>query len=108
VLSTKAISRFYPVVRAFFGMRKFALQPFQGFFRLSQVTGIFNSLTVGIGIEVSQPNIKTNGFIGWFSLLNSLLVNTKLNVVPVSSTNYANSLNLLRRQQNSVLQKSNW
>jgi hypothetical protein len=77
-------------------MRKFALKPFQGFFRLSQVTGIFNSLTVGIGIEVSQPNIKTNGFIGWFSLLNSLLVNTKLNVVPVSSTNYANSLNLLQ------------
>lgn len=96
VLSTQAISTLDSIFRAFFCVRKLPLKPFQGFFRLSQMTGMINSLTVGIGVEVSQPNIKTDGLSCWLSLLNPTKVDTKLNVVPVSSTNYANSFNLFQ------------
>lgn len=73
-------------------MRKSTLQSLKGFFGLSQMAGIINGLTVGIGVEVSQSNIKTNGFTCGFSLLDPFNVKTKLDVVPVSFTNNSNSL----------------
>ena len=60
------------------------------------MTGIINSLTIGIGIKMSPSNIQPNGSIGRLSLLNSYLVNAKLNVVPVSHTHNSNSFNLLQ------------
>lgn len=96
VLSTQAISTLESVFRAFSSARKFFTQAFKRFFRLSQVVGIFYCLSVGIGIEVSQPNIQPNGFTCWLSLLDSVLVKTKLNVVPVSPTHNPDSLNLFQ------------
>jgi hypothetical protein len=55
-----------------------------------------NSWTIGIGIKMSQSNIQPNGSIGRLSLLNSFLVNAKLNVVPVDLTHNSNSFNLLQ------------
>jgi hypothetical protein len=96
VFSTQAISSFNSVLRTFLSTRKLTIQPLKRFFRFSQVTGIINSLTIGIGIKMSKSNIQPNGSIGRLSLLNSFLVNAKLNVVPVSPTHNSNSFNLLQ------------
>ncbi len=96
VLSTQTISRIDSVVRTIKSLGKSATKTLERFLRLSQVTGIFNGLPVGIGVEVSQANIQPNGFTRWLSLLYSFLVETKLNVVSVSSTDNPHSLNLLQ------------
>jgi len=96
VFSTQAISSFNSVLRTFLNTRKLTIQTLKRFFRFSQVTGIINSLTIGIGIKMSQSNIQPNGSIGRLSLLNSFLVNAKLNVIPVGPTHNSNSFNLLQ------------
>jgi len=96
VFSTQAISSFNSVLRTFLSTRKLTIQTLKRFFRFSQVRGIINSLTIGLGIKMSQSNIPPNGSIGRLSLLNSFLVNAKLNVVPVSPTHNSNSFNLLQ------------
>jgi hypothetical protein len=70
VRSSKAVSRLGSILGAFFSVRKFALKPFQGFFRLPKMTGIVESFPIRIGIEVGQPNVKTNIVRSWLSLLN--------------------------------------
>ena len=96
VFSTQAISSFNSVLRTFISTIKLTIQTLKRFFRFFQVTGIINSLTIGIGIKMSQSNIQPNGSIGRLSLLNSFLVNAKQNVVPVGPTHNSNSFNLLQ------------
>ena len=102
VFSTQAISSFNCVLRTFLSTRKLTIQTLKRFFRFFQVTGIINSLIVGIGIKMSQSNIQPNGSIGRLSLLNSFLVNAKLNVVPVGPTHNSNSFNLLQMIKRQV------
>jgi hypothetical protein len=96
VLSTEAIYRFGSIFGILLSLRKSATKTLERFLRLSQMTGIFNGLTVGISVEVGQTNIQPNGFTRWLSLLYSLNIETKLNVVPVSSTDNPYSLNLFQ------------
>jgi hypothetical protein len=60
------------------------------------MTGVLNGLPIRIGVEVGQTYIQPDSFTRWFSFLNSLNIKAKLNIIPVSSTNYSNSLNLLQ------------
>ncbi|HEY9846087.1 MAG TPA: hypothetical protein V6D03_07810 [Candidatus Caenarcaniphilales bacterium] len=57
---------------------------------------ILNGLTVGIRIEMAQPNIQSNGLAGWLSLFNSLNIKAELHIMPVSSANNPHTLNLLQ------------
>jgi hypothetical protein len=57
---------------------------------------VLDCLTVRIGIEVGQSNVKTDSLSCGFSLPYTFLVKAKLNVVPISSTDNPNSLNLFQ------------
>jgi len=96
VLLAQAISRFGSVFRAFLGSRKTTIKPLESFLGLPKMTGIFNRLPVRVSVEVGQPNIQTDSFTRWFSLLDSLNIKTKLNVVPVTTTDNPDTLNLLQ------------
>jgi hypothetical protein len=96
VLLAQAISRFGSVFRAFLGSRKTTIKLLESFLGLPKMTGIFNRLPVRVSVEVGQPNIQTDSFTRWFSLLDSLNIKTKLNVVPVSATNNPNPFNLIQ------------
>ncbi len=94
VLSTQAISRLSSVFRAFLGSRKSATKTLECFFRLPQCPWIFNSFTIRVGVEVSQPNVQSNSLTCWFSLFYPFNIKAKLGVVPISATNNTDALNL--------------
>src|SRR5205085_11582681 len=96
VRSTQTVPRFGSILRAFGSTRKSLAQPFKGLFRLPEMSWVLNSFPVRVGIEMGQPNIQSNCFTRWFSLLNALNIKTKLNVVPISTTNNPNPLDLFQ------------
>src|SRR5919199_3019993 len=96
VFSRETVSRFDSILRAFLGTRKSLAKTLERLLRLPEVSGIFYSLPVRIGVEVSQSHIQPNGFPCWLSLLNPFHIKTELNVVPVGTTNNANALNLIQ------------
>jgi hypothetical protein len=59
------------------------------------MTRIGYSLPVGIGVEVIQSHINTDLIGSWFTFLPPFLVKTKLSLVSVSTTDNADTLNLL-------------
>jgi hypothetical protein len=94
VLPAQAVSDVGSIFRTLVSSRESATKALEGFFRLSQMTGILNGLTIGVGVEVSQSNIQPNGFTCWFSFFNPFNIQTKLSIVSISATNNSNSLNL--------------
>jgi hypothetical protein len=96
MLPTQAVSAFGSVLRTLRGSRETTTQALECFFRLPEMSRILDGLPIRIGKEMGQPNIQADSFARWFPFLNPLDIKAKLKVVPISSTNYANSFNLLQ------------
>ncbi len=96
VLPAQAIPRLSSILRAFWSPRKSAIKPLERFFGLPEVSWVVNSLPIRIGVEVRQSHIQPNGFTCWLSFLNPFDIKTKLNVVPIGTTNNPNPLDLLQ------------
>ncbi len=69
VFSAQSVSRFGSVNRSFLSSRKPSTEPFERFFRLPEMPGIVNCMSIRVGVEVIQPNIQPNSFTRWFSSL---------------------------------------
>jgi len=82
VPSRQAISRFSSIVRAFLGTRKSTTKTLESLLRLPEMSWVLDSLPIRVCVEVGQPNIQPNILRSWRSLLNSLDIYCKLNVVP--------------------------
>src|SRR4028119_2355492 len=66
VLSAQTISFLSPVLRTLLSSRHLTTKPLESFLGLPKMTWIFTSVPVRIGVEVGQPNIKTDSFTCWF------------------------------------------
>src|SRR5919199_4199496 len=96
VLSRETVSRFSSIFRAFLSTRKLATQTLERLLRLPEMSWIFYSLPIRVGVEVSQPNIQSNSLSSWRSQLMSLNIKTKLNVVPISTADNPNPFHLVQ------------
>lgn len=86
VFTRKFISKLNSVLRTFFSLRQTALQPFQRLLALAKMPRIGDCFPVTICIEVVQSHINTNSFTRWFSQLSSVLVDTKLAIIAICTT----------------------
>jgi hypothetical protein len=57
---------------------------------------VINSLPGGVGVEMSQPNIKTDRLACWFLFLYPFYIDTKLAIISIGSTDNPHSFDLLQ------------
>jgi len=57
---------------------------------------VINSLPGGVGVEMSQPNIKTDRLACWFLFLYPFYIDTKLAIISIGSTDKPHSFDLLQ------------
>jgi len=96
VFLSQFVSKLGSILGTFFGLRHTTLKSPQRLFRFTKMTRIGYCLPVGIGVEVIQSHINTDLIGSWFTFLQPFLVKTKLSVVPVCTTDNADTLNLLQ------------
>ena len=96
VLPTQTISFLSSVLRTLLSSRHLMAKTLERFFRFPQMTRILNRLPIRVGIEVGQSHIQPKSFARWLSLLNSLNIKAKLNVVAIGTTNNSYSFNLIQ------------
>ena len=71
VFSSQLINRLEALIRAFNLATYSSLKTLESLFRLSQMTRIFNFVPLIVGVEMHQPNIKSNHLLSWFDLFKS-------------------------------------
>src|SRR5919199_1533371 len=96
VFSAQTISRFGSIIGAFLSTRKLATQTLERLLRLPEMSWVLDSLPIRVGVEVSQSNIQSNILTCWLSVLNPFDIKTKLNVVPISTTDNSYSFNSIQ------------
>jgi hypothetical protein len=57
---------------------------------------VINSLPGGVGVEMSQPNIKTDRLACWLSFLYPFYIDTKLAIISIGSKDNPHSFDLLQ------------
>jgi hypothetical protein len=57
---------------------------------------VINSLPLRVGVEMSQPNIKTDSLACWLSFLYAFSINTELAIISIGSTDNPHSFDLLQ------------
>ncbi len=60
------------------------------------MSGVINSLPLRVGVEMSQPNIKSDRLGCWFSFLYPFSIDTKLAIISIGSTDNPHSFDLLQ------------
>jgi len=96
VLACKFISKLGSIIRTLFSLRHPALQPLQRLFALAKMSRISDCFPVAIGVEVVQTNINTDSFTSWLSAFYSLLVNAKLAIIAICTTDNPHSFKLFK------------
>ncbi len=96
MLATQSISRWGSILRSFLSSGESAIKSFEGFFGLPQMSGVINSLPLRVGVEMSQPNIKSDRLGCWFSFLYPFSIDTKLAIISIGSTDNPHSFDLLQ------------
>ena len=96
VETRKFISKLDSIFRTFLCFGKAALQPFQRLLTLAKMSGVFNLVAFTISQEMVESYIQANSFTSWFSFLNAFRVDTKLCIVPISTTHNPYSLKLFQ------------
>jgi hypothetical protein len=96
VLTSKFISKLSSILGTFFSLGQTTLKSLQRLFRLAEMTWVGNSLPIRISVKMVQPNIYTDIMGGWFSFLQTFLIDAKLYIIPVCSTDNPHPFKLLQ------------
>ena len=92
VLPSDFFTSFTSVVAPLMLSGDLTLQSLETFFRLAVVARIGNCITVGIGVELFESHIQTDGTSGWFYVLLAVALDAELSVVSIGSTYHSHSL----------------
>jgi hypothetical protein len=57
---------------------------------------VINSLPLRVGVEMSQPNLKTDRLACWLSFLYPFSINTELAIISIGSTDNPHSFDLFQ------------
>jgi hypothetical protein len=96
VFSSQFVYKLSSILGTFFGLRHRTLKSPQRLLRFTKMTPSRYCLPVGISVKMIQSHINTDLIGSLFTFLQPFLVKTKSSLVSLSTTDNADTLNLLQ------------
>ena len=96
VFTCQFISKLGSIVGTKLSLRQTTLQSFQRLLAFTEMSWVDNRIAVRIGVEVVQAYINSNSPKSWFPFFQAFVINAKLYVVPICSTDNPHSFKLFQ------------